>query len=227
MGWKNIKDHYRIGHIVSVGEKGILVGSVYIHDLIVISHDGSSVEWGSIGRCDENRDLSWYYAEMKADPDRLKRLARTPDEFSKAIPVYTFEEETGRIVEAFCEEPGWPNVTHDGALMYENRFSTNREEVVRWARENLQAAIEYFQSRLKEEQERLETTRQQLDQTREALARLEEREMSPTEQAPPEARKECDEDPADAQAAEAHSRGSGHDGKDSGGRCRSAAASQL
>ena len=30
MGWKNIKEHYRIGHTVHVTDKGICIGSPYI-----------------------------------------------------------------------------------------------------------------------------------------------------------------------------------------------------
>jgi len=36
MGWKNIKEHYRINHYVQVTEQGICIGSPYIHNIIVI-----------------------------------------------------------------------------------------------------------------------------------------------------------------------------------------------
>ena len=41
MGWKNVKEHYRIGHSVHVTEKGICIGSSYIPDIIIIAPDGT------------------------------------------------------------------------------------------------------------------------------------------------------------------------------------------
>ncbi len=40
MGWKNVKDLYGIKHTVQMTEKGICIGSAYVHDLIVIGLDG-------------------------------------------------------------------------------------------------------------------------------------------------------------------------------------------
>ena len=41
MGWKNIKEHYRIGHAVQVTDAGICIGSPYIHNIIIIGVDGT------------------------------------------------------------------------------------------------------------------------------------------------------------------------------------------
>lgn len=30
MGWKNVKEHYQIGHIVCVTSKGLCIGSPYV-----------------------------------------------------------------------------------------------------------------------------------------------------------------------------------------------------
>jgi hypothetical protein len=136
MGWKNVKEHYRIGHIVQVAEEGICIGSPYIHDIIVIGLDGA------IKKRDDrtsNDDLLRYQREIDADPETLKRLIEDPDTFSESITVYTYDG--GEILEKQCEKPGWPNVTHDGCLMYENLFSTDKITVVKWAIENAKAAV--------------------------------------------------------------------------------------
>ena len=52
----------------------------------------------------------------------------------KSLPVYTYEG--GEIIEHKCEAYGWPNLTDDGQVMYNNKFSSDRNEVVRWAKEN-------------------------------------------------------------------------------------------
>ena len=41
MGWKNVKEHYRIKHIVCTTQDGIAIGSPFIQDIIVIGHDGT------------------------------------------------------------------------------------------------------------------------------------------------------------------------------------------
>lgn len=65
MAWKNIKDHYRIGHIVQIRNGLITIGSSFVHDLIRVTLDGK-VSWGNLG-ASKNDDLARYYAEMTAD----------------------------------------------------------------------------------------------------------------------------------------------------------------
>jgi hypothetical protein len=137
MGWKNVKDHYQIKHIVKVTENEICIGSPYIHNIIVIGLDG---EIKKRDKATSNDDLLRYQQEMDADPETLKELITEPDIFLRSITVYTYEG--GEIIEKQCEATGWPNVTHDGCLMYENLFSTDKMAVVRWAKKNSKAAIE-------------------------------------------------------------------------------------
>lgn len=136
MGWKTVRERYRINHIVCVRDGRICIGSGYIGDLIVIGADGAVVK-----RYDErsNDDLLRYMAEMDADPQALREAVQAKDVFASSIPVYTYDDD--RIIEKACEVVGWPNVTHDGDLMYENTHSTDRDQVVKWAKANLEAAI--------------------------------------------------------------------------------------
>lgn len=138
MGWKNVKEHYRIGHLVQVTEKGICIGSAYIHDLIVIGLDGAIKK-----RSEEfaNTDLRQYRNDFTNDPALLKRLIELPDVFAKSITVYTYEG--GEVIEKKCEELEWPNVTHDGQMMYENTFSTDKNKVAGWAKRNAKGGIEW------------------------------------------------------------------------------------
>jgi hypothetical protein len=140
MSWKNVKEHYHIGHSVQITQAGICIGSPYIHDLIIIGLDGR-VKKGYNGH--SNEDLLRYMAEMKADPEKLRQLVQTPDTFTTAIPVYTYAG--GEIMEKQCEELGWPNVTHDGCMMYESTFSEYKAKVVWWAKQNAQAKLKSFE----------------------------------------------------------------------------------
>lgn len=133
MGWKNIKDTYRITHQVTVEDNTICIGSPMVHDLARIDM--------ATGDIQENQTFSGFLEKtypflLSADPGYLRQLIDKPDVFKNDITVYTFED--GSILECQCEEPGYPNVTHDGQLMYENRFSTDRSQVVAWAKKDLE-----------------------------------------------------------------------------------------
>lgn len=142
MGWKNVKEHYKIVHIVQVNDKGICIGSSYIHDLMVISPKGELLKRPSR----VNADLSRYETEMDADPEELAQLVVKPDVFEQFITVYTYDE--GKIIAKQCEAPGWPHVTHDGSMMYDNTYSTDKMQVVEWAKQDARAGIKLTQRSL-------------------------------------------------------------------------------
>lgn len=157
MGWKNVKEHYKIEHMVQVTEEGICIGSPYIHDIIRISLDGQITKRY---RNSVNADLARYQREFDADPAMLARLIQAPDTFTASIPVYTYKG--GRILEKLCEELGWPNVTHDGLEMYENTFSANKNQAVAWAKQNADLGILAQRRNLKELEAKLEDYRGRL-----------------------------------------------------------------
>lgn len=145
MGWKNLKERYNIGHIVQVTKAGICIGSGYIHDLLVVEHDGRVVK--RYERPEVNEDLARYQAEFDADPEALRLAVTTPDTFAVSLPVFTYDG--GTIVEEACEEYGWPNVTHAGHVMYENGYSKDKATVVKWAKKNAAATVSMIRDRVK------------------------------------------------------------------------------
>lgn len=167
MGWKQVKEHYRITHHVQVTPKGICVGSSYIHDLLVISREGVLVKRYEDG---SNADLQRYQAEMDKDPGKLRELVLAADTFERAVTVYTYEGST--IIETVCEEPGWPNVTHEGAMMYENTFSTDRAAIVREALANAAAGVSTYSRMLDEQRRTLEEYEHRLKQCQTDLVEL-------------------------------------------------------
>ena len=177
-GLKNVKDHYRIEHIVQVTKVGgdhgdkvmdaICIGSPYIHNLIVISLDGRILK-----RHDDhgNDDLKRYMQEMDADLDALKRLVQTPDTFiGDSITVYTWEG--AEILEKQCEKFGWPNVTHDGCLMYEDTFSLNKSEVVSWAKKSAEHRMEGLREAIDQRQQQIHGKQVEMAACRSQLAAL-------------------------------------------------------
>ncbi|MGZ8220078.1 MAG: hypothetical protein ACXWT0_00370 [Methylobacter sp.] len=151
MGWKNVKEHYRIGHYVQVTDEGICIGSGYVHNIIVIGLDGAIKKRYDSGG---NDDLLRYQREIDADPRALIKLIQSPDAFTDSVLVYTYNG--GDIIEKQCETPGWPNVTHDGDMMYDNAFSTDKAIVIEWAKVSAKCAIKNTKSRIIELKKQLD-----------------------------------------------------------------------
>lgn len=168
MGWKNVKEHYRIGHIVHVTDEGICIGSPYISDLIVIGLDGKLIKKRSLISDSDSDNLGRYLREMNSDLLMLESLVKSKDKFDKSITVYTYDG--GEIIEKQCEILGWPNVTHDGELMYENRFSTDRSVVVEIAKRSAAARIEMIGDSIQQREIELAERIKLLDESKANLA---------------------------------------------------------
>lgn len=151
MGIKNIKLHYGINHNIEINDKGICIGSAFIHDIIVVKPNGVCVQrYDNSG----NKDLSRYQAEIDANPSLFKELFERPDEFTNSIPVYTYSGST--IIEKFCEKVGWPNTTHDGLMMYENMYSTDKNTVVAWAKNSANLKFNCYLTRIEDVKKNLQ-----------------------------------------------------------------------
>lgn len=187
MGWKNVKEHYKIKHLVAIHEewerkitgcRRLCIGTGYVHDLIEINVDKKTFKPGKLG-LSGNKDLQRYWAEITADPDKLWELFEAPDTFERSIPVYTYKD--GKIIECQCEELGWPNVTHDGQMMYENLFFADRNDAIERAIANAEARVENDKSWLNDTKEKLAKAEKSLQQAQEQLiayARLKSEAMS-------------------------------------------------
>lgn len=168
MGWKNFKEHFGIEHIVSVVGTELRIGSPYILSLIVVD-----MQTGLIAKPYDrgnNDALDRHHREIAADPAKVLELLVAPDSFSSSIPVFTYDGSD--IIEGLCEELGWPNLTHDGTLMYENTFTPTREEAVALAKKSVTGAIEYRKSHLDECRALVAKTAERLAQSEEILSKL-------------------------------------------------------
>lgn len=179
MGWKAIRDHYKIEHIVQVTDAGICIGSPYNYDLIVMGLDGV-LKKRDDGRVNEK--LRRYMADFDRDPEKLRELAIAHDEFTTDVTVWTYDG--GQIIEKQCETPGWPNVTHDGQMMYDNTFSTDPQQVIKWAKENAAAWVKLETRNLQRRQDELGEAEQGLRDAQQAVADLDALEPI-TDQPPP------------------------------------------
>ncbi|MEM8602891.1 MAG: hypothetical protein AAGF24_03510 [Cyanobacteria bacterium P01_H01_bin.121] len=137
MGWKSVKEHYSIEHIVHIRDGKLCIGSTYATELISVNLQTAQLVY--ISELVNKGELARYVQEFKSDPDQLKRLIEVEDSFNQSILVFTYEG--SRIIAKYCEELGWPNCTHDGELQYDNMFSVDQDKVVQWAKNHAQSTI--------------------------------------------------------------------------------------
>jgi hypothetical protein len=159
MGWKNLKTHFEIKHIVQVGEGKIKIGSGYLPEMITIDLvNPEDIQKNSIVTKDSGFFPLW--EKLTKELALVKQLVETPDTFKISNPVFTFE--CGEVLEKRCEDFGYPNVTHDGLVMYENAFSKNRAEVVEWAVSNAKSSVEYAKRSVERDLSELERSKEHL-----------------------------------------------------------------
>lgn len=169
MGWKNIKDAFGIEkHIVCVAEKGICIGSGYVHDLVVIDLQTGQVR--------ENETFKGFLQKSypslgQASPEEVLALICSPDTFSASIPVFTYEG--GLVIEKRCETLGWPNATHDGELMYENTFHTDKNTVIGWAKRSARLKVSHTAEHLERLKQQLADVEGDLVSARASVHQLE------------------------------------------------------
>lgn len=128
MGWKAFKTFFEIKHMLDINAGELTINSGYATRLAVVDmHTGELKELA-----DKRAFLEKYYPQLLlADASQLLGLLKTNDVFESDVVVYTYEG--SKIIQKFCEKPGWPNVTHCGVLMHDNQFSTDKETVIEWA----------------------------------------------------------------------------------------------
>jgi hypothetical protein len=164
MGWKNLKDHYKIDAVVHVTKQSIWIG---IDGFVRISLEGDLLE---ARRDYYGEALHRVVTEMRSDPVKLRSIVTTPDTFGSLTTIWTYDRNS--LIEKQCEAVGWPNCCTDGTLQ-DNTYSTDRAIVLRWAIENATARLEQSQRFLRQAEEQVKVRREEIFADEEDLNKLE------------------------------------------------------
>lgn len=181
MGWKNVKEHYGIGHQVHIDRGDLCISSPFITGLIrVVRAPGkplalkSSMEHcrgGNFG----NADLDRLWREFEADPARLAELLDTPDTFGETVPVFSYEEAAeAEIIEQRCEAGkfGWPENTTCGQTMREGTHFLTRGEALEAAIRSAHGWLSMTKQQVKRRRRELADAKAQLTKRTQILAAL-------------------------------------------------------
>jgi hypothetical protein len=169
MGWKTLKEHFDIDHIVQIEDNFVCIGSGFVSDLVSVNRTTFKVTVNSTFDSSVLRDKALAKL-VSSSKEEIKALLEAEDEFSASIPVYTYRG--GEIIKKYCEEPGYPNVTHDGELMYENNFSESRDETISTAIKNAEAGINIQMQNIEDSKKELSLLERRLNDRKKDLAKL-------------------------------------------------------
>jgi len=167
MGWKTLKERYNIKHIVSSRPKGLCIGSAYIHDLITVNPKTGKLR---LSESFSSKLKDQYPDLLSASPEDILDALNSKDTFSSNLVVYSYDD--SGVTEHLCEEYGYPNLTHDGYLMYENTFTSDKSEAIRWAISDAQAGVDLFSKQVEREEEALIKLKSDLQFQRDRLESL-------------------------------------------------------
>lgn len=133
MGWKALKEHFKLDLTIHVRPHGVCIGGGYLPEMIVIDPATGVIkkqpDWPPV-----SEEVRRCLREISAAPELVRGLLAAEDTFSQSLPVFTFKD--GEVIEKQCESYKWPNVTHDGVLMYDNTFTPDKTVAVKWAKES-------------------------------------------------------------------------------------------
>lgn len=137
MGWQTLKEHFGIGHHVRIEEGSLKIGSQFVSDLAVIDCLTGVVQ---SNRVFPTFLSDQYPALLAASSQEILGLLAVPDIFSSSITVFTYDGSS--IIEKQCSILGYPNTTHDGCMMFDNKYSPDKSVVVSWAKNSAFTSIE-------------------------------------------------------------------------------------
>lgn len=100
--------------------------------------------------------------QIGVDKDSFKQALAAQDEFESGINVYTYNSETGEVEEHEAEALGYPNVTYEGILMFDNVFFPDPEQARLRGMEEEEALIERYQAEKEQAEKALEQAKASL-----------------------------------------------------------------
>ncbi|MBT0554284.1 hypothetical protein [Riemerella anatipestifer] len=158
MGIKKFKEHYDIKNLVYRTEEDIRIANPYT-TFITLKHDGEIIKKYNI-----DND---YWAKLQDTlitdygNGTLKKILQEPDEYEgDLIPVYGFIND--KLIETYCEKIGYPNLTIEGYIAFENVFFTDKSKAIHEKIEELRYMKQLYEEHKKKVLEKYKELRKKI-----------------------------------------------------------------
>jgi hypothetical protein len=126
------------------GEK-IFIGGAYCNDLISVNMETLEMNTalnkgeGRAGLRNDELVMIWDKLTELIKNGEIRDIIEGKDEIENPLTVYTVQD--GELKECITDEYGWPNVTDDGFLMYENQYFRRKEAAIQRGIYDLESQI--------------------------------------------------------------------------------------
>ena len=173
MGWKSFKEYFNITHNVHIGKDKLNIGSPMCSDLVIIDiNTGKIIKDGIISGF-----LQEYYPKiLEVSEDKILDLINKEDSFENSLTVYTFKDD--QIIEKKADKYGYPNITHDGELMYDNTFFKTYDEALNKAISEMEAGIDILTRTVEDKEKSLKESKDWLEKEKQFLINLKKQKNS-------------------------------------------------
>jgi hypothetical protein len=148
-------------YIINNNEDYIAVGSPLCHNLISVDKKTLKIKYAidtwnegrsSLPNHDELRFI-WDKLQEIIDNGQIKDIIEGQDEIENPLPVFTVRD--GKLVKSFTDCYGWPNITIDGDLMYDNTWFKTELQAINYGIGEYQYGIKSLQNSIDEKRKEL------------------------------------------------------------------------
>jgi len=153
-------------YIINNNDDYIAVGSALCHDLIRVDKKTLKLRY-ALDTWNEGRSsikhnellFIWDNLQKLIDSGEIKNIIEEHDEIENPLPIFTVRD--GKVVKSFTDKYGWPNVTIDGDLMYENTWFKTELEAINYGIKEYKAGMNIVQRTIDEKRKELKEFEEQ------------------------------------------------------------------
>lgn len=155
----------------------IAIGTSMCHNLITVNRKTLKISYaidtwheGRNALKSEKLKFIWDKLEELIASGKIGEIIEKDDVIENPITVFTCEN--GKIIERHTDKLGWPNVTHDGFMMWDNTYFTTRLEAIEYGILAIESRLQYSKENREGLLLKLEECNSRIADTEEKLANL-------------------------------------------------------
>lgn len=173
-----LKELLKTQYIIADYDSYIGIGSHWCHNLISIDKTTFklkyALDYNNTDTINKNSPMFdiWNKLEELISNNTMIDIINGNDELDIKLPVFYMNTE-GNIIESYTDEYGYPNITYDGKLMYDNYFFKTKREAIIDSLERYKIRVNTFLDNIAQYERDLKTNKEKLKTSRDIITNLE------------------------------------------------------
>lgn len=173
-----LKELLKTQYIIADYDSYIGIGTRLCHNLISIDKITFklkyALDYNNTDTINKNSPMFdiWNKLEELISNNTMIDIINGNDELDIKLPVFYMNTE-GNIIESYTDEYGYPNITYDGKLMYDNYFFKTKREAIIDSLERYKIRVNTFLDNIEKYERDLKTNKEKLKTSRDIINNLE------------------------------------------------------